>query len=271
MALFPGVNDAAFTRRRSNAASDQALRRPSARRVPSVASRPITPQYGRPRSVASPQRIQFGYEAPARLGGGITSPVYLQPGGGGLAPSLERIYQADPAFNPIAVTPGAGDGTGGVPDAQSELDRLRRERLAAALEAIGADFDMQEGGLQRQLEALKNLFDRSMLDTDRNEMFAREAIDDNAVERGLFRSGIRAKNIVRGLTPFQERRSDIIGQLNPVEGAEGTQVRDIMSLIKLLVPQEARAKAGAELGSESEQLDIEKLLALLNAGLGGLG
>jgi len=169
---------------------------------------------------------------------------------------------------------GGGTGEGGGGSGQfdrTRLDQLRDERLAAALEAIGADFDMQEGGLNKQLAALKTLFDRSMLENTRSEGYAREAIDDDSINRGLFRSGIRAQNLVRGLTPFQEQRADLIGQLNPEEGNEGTAVRDIMSMIELLIPAEQRARAGAERDAEFEELDIEKLMALLQAGLGGLG
>lgn len=164
---------------------------------------------------------------------------------------IEDIPTPDPGF---------------IPDPR--LAELRAERLRAALEAIGADFDLQEGDLNKQLAQLRLLFERSMLENTRSEGFTEESINESSVERGLFRSGIRMKSLVRGLVPFQERRADLISDLNPEEGAEGTQVRDIMSLIRLLQPQEARAKAGARLDSEKDELDLANLIALITSGLG---
>ncbi len=190
-------------------------------------------------------------------------PVSSAPISGG-----ERTYTAGPVIGP-------GVGPGGVPDAvgtgagaNDRLTQLRDERLQAALEAIGANFDLQEGGLNKQLAMLKTFFDRSMRENTREEGFTREGINEGSVERGLFRSGIRMKNLLRGLIPFQEQRADLIGQLNPEKGAEGTQVRDIMSLIELLQPQEERAKAGAKLDAEKDELDLSQLIALITSGLG---
>lgn len=159
---------------------------------------------------------------------------------------------------------GAGDGRG---NSSNALANNRGQRLKAALEAIKADFALRRGGLGQQLEELKALFDRGLLQNQRDTRDTTENVNESAAERGLFRSGIRQKNLARQLAPLAEQRSDLIGLLNTEEGAEGTQVRELMSLIKLLIPEEARAGANAELESEREELEFNNFLATTAAGL----
>lgn len=162
---------------------------------------------------------------------------------------------------------------GGVGDT-AQLDALRKERLAAALAAIGAQFDYEEGDLKGQQAALIELFRSGMAENERTAEMTEEGVGDAAAERGLNRSGLYIKELARAMAPIADERADLVRRLNPAEGVEGreagnagTEVRAIESLLKLLVQQEAAATAGAELESRQDELDIGQLIALIGGNL----
>ncbi len=165
----------------------------------------------------------------------------------------------------------------------SDLERLRSERLAAAISAIGAQFASQEGQLNSQIGDIKDLFNRGIADSLRTEDTAIRNQEADAAGRGLGRSGIFAQDLARALAPIAENRADLIGKtgfeeglrnfqdqlgIEDISGIEtGTAIRDIESQIGLLGQQRASAEAEAQLQAEQDQLDIAELLALITAGL----
>lgn len=181
---------------------------------------------------------------------------------------------------PRVTTSGSGGGGGGgstfdpvqaqvaVDEAEeTRLATLRAERLEAALAAISAQFDFQEGSLQGQQRDLVSLFEQLMAGNQRNTRNTTRSVQGDATNRGLGRSGIFARNLAEALAPLAEERADVIGRLNPEEGAEGTEIRQIMSALLLLEQQRSSASASAEVDSRTDELDLEEYLALLSAGL----
>jgi hypothetical protein len=148
------------------------------------------------------------------------------------------------------------------------LDRLREERLASALKAIGLDFDAQELGFRNEIRDLKTLFDSSILQNTRGTENTTEDTEEAFLARGLFGSGIHATQLAENLEPLATERASLISTLNPVSGAEGTQVRDLLSAIGLLAPAEATAEASARLEAEQSELEMQQLIAMIVGGLG---
>ncbi len=163
--------------------------------------------------------------------------------------------------------PAGGGATGG--PALSPLEQANQDRLDAALKAIGVDFDVDEAQLNAELGDLKDLFERSMARNVRDTELTIEDTGDQFIERGIFNSGFFAKGLARNLQPLADGRLDLLAALNPVAGKEGTQVRDIMSLIRQLAPAEASASANARLEAERNRLEMQQMIALFGAGLGG--
>lgn len=149
----------------------------------------------------------------------------------------------------------------------SRLAELRAARLEAALSAIAAQFDTEEGDLNKQLGDLSTLFDRTLAENSRVGEQRLEGISDQAANRGILRSGIFAQNTAEELGLQAEQEGDLRGRISNVEGAEGTEVRAIQSALKLLAQEEASAVASAELESEQSELDVEQMIALITAGL----
>jgi len=170
-------------------------------------------------------------------------------GGGGAAP-------ADPAGGD---EPGAPFG--------KDLDSLRAERLAAALAAIDAQFNLQAGTLGNQRTGLEALFATESRGLERAGEQVQTNTENAAAERGIGRSGIFAQNLSQGLGQVANQRADLISRLNPTAGAEGTEIRQIMSALSLLEQQRAATKSQAELDSRGDELDMEQYLALIAAGL----
>lgn len=166
-------------------------------------------------------------------------------------------------------SPGSTSGSGAEARVQedSRLDELRAARLEAALAAITAQFNSDEGELVGQQRALEALFATSVRDNERTTERTTEAVGDNAADRGILRSGLFAQNTARALAPLAEQRADIVSRLNPEQGSEGTEIRAIMSALELLGQQEESAIASAKLESEQGELDVEQMIALIKAGL----
>jgi len=205
--------------------------------------------------------------------GQITAP----PSGG------SRRVTSTPSGSPSGGTGGTGSTPVDRSQEETSLEKLRSERLAAAISAIGAQFASQEGALNSQIGDIKNLFNRGISDSLRTEESTIRNQEASAASRGLGRSGIFAQDLARALAPIAESRADLIGRtgfeeglrnfqdqlgIEDVSGIEtGTSIRDVESQIGLLGQQRASAEAEAQLQAEQDQLDIAELLALITAGL----
>jgi len=210
---------------------------------------------------------------------------------------------ADPYGDGSGGARGTGGGssggyTGGVPPVGggggvgTELDRLRQERLEAALKAIGAQFDSEEGNLKAQILDLMNQFNVGSARNARDSRYLTEDLNNAAAERGIFHSGLHTQRLARGLSPLADQMQDLVGQLNPSvlqgmtpeelfampteeltaflqDSSLGTGMRTLLSAIIMLGQQEQSAITGAKLGAEQDELDISKLIEMINAGLTG--
>jgi len=176
---------------------------------------------------------------------------------------------ASGSFTPPAVADsGAAERAKEEAAEKDRLSQLRADRLKAALAAIGAQFGYQEGELTGQQRALRQLFDKGQLDLSRLNERNVEGIGNAAAERGILRSGIHAEQQSEEAGRAAEAEGELEGKLSYEEGAEGTEVRSIMSALKLLGQQRAGAESEAKLQSEQDELDVAQLVALMNAGLG---
>lgn len=175
-------------------------------------------------------------------------------------------FLGQPLNVPGPETAGSPSGAAGAPFGQ-EISDLRDQRLAAALQAIDAQFGLQSGTLTNQRGALESLFATGSKDLDRAQEGVETGTAANAANRGIGRSGIYAQNLSRGLGQVADQRADLTSRLNPTEGAEGTEIRQIISALSLLEQQRTATRSQAELDSQADELDLEQYLALLNAGL----
>ena len=165
---------------------------------------------------------------------------------------------------PGGAPPPPGNPSGpSVPD----LESMRAERLSAALAALDAQFNTQAGGLGAERGRLESLFGIENRNLDLRQRDVQRTTDNDAANRGILNSGIYAQNLSEGLGQVANERGDLIGRLNPTEGAEGSEIRNIMSALSLLEQQRSTAQSQAEIDSRSDELDLEQYLALLNAGL----
>jgi len=167
---------------------------------------------------------------------------------------------------------GGGNSAGMISDAKgfsADASKLRGESLAAALAALTAEFDLQEGQYGAEQNTFKGIFDREQAMLTQGRGFASDATFDSAADRGILRSGILKTDLTRADQPFADREAANIAKYNPEEGDLGSEYRRIESAIKLLAQQEDAQKKEAEISSEKEQLSADQQLALLISGLGG--
>lgn len=172
---------------------------------------------------------------------------------------------------------GGGTGTdsgGGLGDFdpdeyRGKSDELREKTLAAALESIGAEFDLKTGQLGAERDTFRNMFSSEKTAISQGRDLAQDAVYDDAVNRGMLRSGVTKKNLVRADQPFAARQASNIGKYNPQQGQMGSEFRRIDSAVKLMGQQEDAQMKEARIQSEREQLEMDKQLALLIAGMGG--
>jgi len=219
-------------------------------------------------------RRRITYGGSDTPGGSNPIPRITLPGTAG-ASSLPNPYSEVPSISdyggytgaPTDVWYGGGNNFSGGSINTGALDTLRKDRLDAALAAIAAQFDYDEADLEGQKAALVELFKSGMKQNERDVTMTKEAVGDDASNRGLERSGIYAQNLARGLSPLADEASDLVRRLNPTEGAEGTEIRSLMSQIILLAQKEAAANAGAEMESRQSELDIDQLIALIQGNL----
>ena len=103
-------------------------------------------------------------------------------------------------------------------------------------------------------------------------------------ERGIFRSGMTAKNVATGITPYAEQLAmlnsrysipenatveSLIGLVGNAEGQVplGTDIRALLQQYGLINQQEESAKAQARVESEYSELELELMRQLSEAGL----
>lgn len=176
---------------------------------------------------------------------------------------------ATPTPAPQASPPPVTDTLPGLPPGmETNIEQLRQQRLQAALDAIAASFGLQQNDLEGQLRALYALFNTEKANLGRQYEQEQRVLDDRAAERGLGHSGLFARDKADSASQYAEAEANLVGRLNPTQGAEGTDIRQLMSAISLLAQQQAAAEAQAQVESQQQELDIEQLLALFNSGLG---
>jgi len=156
-------------------------------------------------------------------------------------------------------------GTGYTPSAadNANVDALQARALEASLAQIAAQF----GGDIDQQKALLALFqpqlEKYMFQTERDRGKAGDAAADQMVERGIYRSGLTASNIVKARQPFTDAMADATGKYSTVAGSEGTEVRQVRSAIEALNAQQGAAQTSARIASEQGELDRDLYLASL--------
>jgi len=147
------------------------------------------------------------------------------------------------------------------------VDKLNEERLKAALAALDAQFGFQQGTLESKLVDLKAMFNTGMAENKRIQENTIRNTNESSVDRGIYHSGITAQNIARALAPIAEKRATLISTLNTDPNAQGTTVRDLNSQIQLLAQQKLSADAEAKRQASQNTLDLQTLIAMVNAGL----
>lgn len=249
----------------------------------------------KPTIIKAPSTVYKKPVSPYNPDGGLdqvsgTIPVLKPPTATKTTTTSTGSTYRDSSYDPATGGTGTGTGTGASTDAaaesrMTELEELRLARLAAALEAIGADFDLQEQTLQGQMTSMEDQFVRGV---KANELLREQTVDtesNRAAERGIGRSGIFADRLATGLGQVADERSALVSamasegglerlagegiDISGEDGApeEGLQVRNLLSQIALLAQQEEAARSEAELESEQQQLTYEEMVALVAAGL----
>lgn len=163
--------------------------------------------------------------------------------------------------------PAAKSSTPSAP--QSRLEVLRQERLDSALRAIRAESAYAEGDYRSQMEALANLYKTGTKEVERNTRLGSRDVTNSYADRGLGTSGLRAQGMAEFLARMAEQQADLDARLSPEDSAQGpgTEVRDLLSALKLLGQQTAGREAEAKLQAEIDELELEQLRALTEAGL----
>lgn len=165
---------------------------------------------------------------------------------------------------------GGGGSGGGRANNNDALTKNRSDRLTAALAAIKSQFGLDRGEYQSTLGDYKNIYNRGKAENKRQVTNTTIDTTESLAERGLFNSGILVTDLARNLAPLVTEREDLEADYSFEEGEEGSKVRELMSLIKLLIPAEERAGGQARLDSEREELEFQNFLSLTGAGLQGV-
>lgn len=237
----------------------------------------------------------FGHEASVRVGGGGTTyrkrdtsdPVERALRRKGLVANDARMLPPDnndvqspwgidyttndPYYGDTWYMPG---GTGGghvdvmIPN-RERLDELRAKRLESALALIAAEFGTREGELEAKILDLEALYPRLVLENTQQSEQTERQVQNAMGERGIYRSGISARTLTDALQPLVNERAQIEAEYNPRGGddGEGSKIRDLLSQLELLAQEKAAAEAAAKTDAEYDELDLETMIALAEAGL----
>ncbi len=168
-----------------------------------------------------------------------------------------------------------GTGSGGtttttppVDTIDDDLETKRKAALQAALDAIGADFNLQGAELDSQRAGMGNDFMMGMAAARQGQRRAGEDVNNNMLERGILRSGMTISNQARAQEPFISQKADLRRRLNPEQGRLGSEQLAVENKRNLLTDARTAAEAQATIGSEREKLDLELMRKLAAAGLG---
>lgn len=165
-----------------------------------------------------------------------------------------------------------------------DIDSLRQQRLDAVLAALDAQFGLERGGQEAELQSMMNLFRSGLAQNTRATEQASENAQLSAAERGIFRSGLTAEMVADAITPLAEERAalnaryfvpedftleDLTGLVGNAEGQQalGTDMRAILQAIGLLGQEQAAAEAQARIESEQSALELDLMELLAEAGL----
>lgn len=202
--------------------------------------------------------------APVPTSGSRTTTNNVGPGPGG---------PGGPGSGSPGSSGGGGTGTtdtgtdAELVDPTADLETKRQAALQAALDAIGADFNLQGLQLDAENQRFKNQFQQGMVGSRYNQRLAEEDVQNQMLERGILRSGMTLTNTARAAQPFVSERADLIGRFNDEQGRFGTEIVANMNKRNLLGDARTAAEAQATVASEREKLDLELMRKLAAAGL----
>lgn len=149
----------------------------------------------------------------------------------------------------------------------SRYNKLREQALSDALGAINASYAHQETTFDAAMGDLAAEEERLLLENKQAKRTGIIGTEATAAGRGLGHSGIYAEGLAELLAEVARQEAQVIGEYSTEEGNYGTRARDIESQRKLLGQQKAFEISKAKTASLREKLDLERMQAMLNAGM----
>lgn len=162
------------------------------------------------------------------------------------------------------------------PEDLEEMEQLRKDRLDAALEEISAEYGVSEAELQSRLSGIAAEYSSMMENVDAFARQDKQRVTDDAIRRGIGRSGIFAGNMAESLAAIAKERATIEGTYKtpdmtqgPIDltamqaGDVGTKAYGIAQQMIALQAAEDAARKKAELESAQEEFDFDAWLASL--------
>jgi hypothetical protein len=149
----------------------------------------------------------------------------------------------------------------------SRYNKLREQALSDALAAINANYAHQKTEFDAAMVELAAEEERLLLETKQKKRTDRLALESTTAQRGLGHSGIYASNLAEALRDVARAEAEITGTYSTEEGNLGTEARKIESARKLLTQTKALEVSQAKTASLREKLDLERMQAMLNAGM----
>ena len=143
-------------------------------------------------------------------------------------------------------------------DYLGQVEGSYNEALATAIDAVNARYDAERSSLKDALGILRSTFKRSRNQYRRARGQAFEQVDDNALSRGILRSGVRERTRAEAAAPIAEA----IAALSEAYGQQRRDVRGTMNTIG--------ARRRAERAAVTDQVNQQYLSvaqALANLGL----
>ncbi len=172
-------------------------------------------------------------------------------------PAPEHIPHGATTTVPINVTPPSGSiGTSGLITQAADTEELRRKQLEAAIRSIQATFGGNIASTQAEFDAQQPAFNFTEAQNLRNRGLAITQAQEDANQRGIFRSTITGRNVVRAATPYTEA-------IAQAQSARGTQEQQFLATIEQLKAQQEAKIEEARLASEADRLQFELYLAQL--------
>lgn len=150
----------------------------------------------------------------------------------------------------------AGGTANGLSQYALDVEEQRKAALAAAMNAISTQYGANRNNLQAALQTLAAVRDRTVGQYERARDQAFEQVDDQALTRGVLRSGIRERNRAEAATPIAEA-------IAALQEDYASQRREMQSQIDLMSAQEAAAAAAKRTEIEQQFLNVAESLKQL--------